>query len=69
MSNMKIMVKSINYWFYDCYYKIDFIKEVDEAYKKNSIDGYARDGKNKTFNENESGNAIFVKLIFTVRKN
>ena len=63
------MVKPINYWFYNCYYKIDFIKEVDEAYEQNSIDGYARDGKYKTFDGNESGNAIFVKLIFTVRKN
>jgi len=64
----KEMVKPENYWFLDCYYRIDFIKEIDGRYEKNSIDGYANSDKYKTFDEKQSGKAIFTKLVFNVTR-
>ncbi len=51
-----------------CHYKIDYIKEIDDEYDSGTIEGNASDEKFKYFNEKESGNANFVKLIFTVRE-
>ena len=61
------MAKPINYYFIDCYYKIEYIKEDDEEIINDSIDGYASHDKFKTFEE-ASGKANFVDLIFTVIK-
>jgi len=63
----KKMAKPINYYFIDCYYKIEYIKEDDEEIINDSIDGYASHDKFKTFEE-ASGKANFVDLIFTVIK-
>lgn len=63
----KKMVKAINYYFIDCYYKIEYIKEDNEEIINKTIDGYASHDKFKTFDE-ASGNANFVDLIFTVTK-
>ena len=57
----KEMVKPENYWFMKCYYRIDYIKEIDGRYEKNSTNGYANSDKYKTFDEKESGKAIFTK--------
>ena len=62
------MVKPENYWFLDCNYKINYIKENDGKYEKSSIDGYANSDKYKTFNKEQSGKAIFTKLVFNVTK-
>ena len=64
----KDMVKPENYWFKDCYYKINFIKENDGKFEKGCVDGYANSDKYKTFNEEQSGKAIFTKLVFNVTK-
>ena len=62
------LVKPKNYYFMKCHYKIDYIKEIDDEYDSGTIEGNASDKKFKYFNEKESGNANFVKLIFTVRE-
>ena len=64
----KEMVNAENYWFKDCYYQINFIKTIDGRPKKGSIDGEASSDKYKTFDEKESGKAIFSKLVFNVSK-
>lgn len=62
------MVKPENYWLMNWYYRIDYIKEIDGRYEKNSINGYANSDKYKTFDEKESGKAIFTKLVFNVTR-
>ena len=62
------LVKPKNYYFYECNYQIDYVKEEGEAYSRGSINGIAKDEKYKYFDEKESGNAIFVKLVFHVTK-
>ena len=62
------MVKPLNYWFKNCSYEISFIKDVDGNYERGTIKGTANYGKYKTFNREESGEAIFVKLVFNVTR-
>lgn len=62
------MVKPDNFWFLNCNYRIDFIKEIDGRYEKNSINGYADSDKYKTFDEKESGKTNFTKLVFNVTR-
>lgn len=62
------MVKPENYYFMNCYYRIDFIKECNGKYEKGSINGDASSDNYKTFDEEESGNAIFTKLVFHVTR-
>ena len=64
----KKMVIPLNYYFIDCYYKIDFLKEENGTYEPGSVDGYASEDKYKWFDDKESGNAKFVEMIFTVTK-
>lgn len=64
----KEMVKPENYWFMNCYYKIDFIKEIDGRYERGSVNGDASYNKYKTFDEYESGKALFTKLVFNVTR-
>ena len=64
----KEMVKPENYWFLKCYYRIDFIKEINGRYEKNSINDYANSDKYKTFDEKKSGKATFTKLVFNVTR-
>ena len=64
----KEMVKPENYYFKKCFYKIDFIKESDGKMEKGSISGSASSDNYKTFDEVESGKAIFAKLVFNVTK-
>ena len=64
----KKMVKPKNYYFKKCHYKIDYIKEIDDEYENGTIEDNASIEKYKYFDEKESGNAIFVQLIFTVRE-
>ena len=62
------MVKPKNYYFRKCHYKIYYIKEIDDEYENGTIEDNASIEKYKYFDEKESGNAIFVQLIFTVRE-
>ena len=62
------MVKPINYYFYECNYTIDYIKEEGDELKDGSINGCACNGKYKYFDEKESGNATFSSLVFNVTK-
>ena len=62
----KEMVKPENYYFKKCFYKIDFIKDSDGKMEKGSISGSASSDNFKTFDEGESGKAIFAKLVFNV---
>ena len=64
----KKMVIPLNYYFKDCHYKIDFLKEENGTYEPGSVDGYASEDKYKWFDDKESGNAKFVEMIFTVTK-
>ena len=64
----KEMVSPENYYFMDCYYKIDFIKNDDGKMKKGSVSGDAGSDKFKKFDEQESGKALFVKLVFSVTR-
>ena len=64
----KEMVKPENYYFKKCFYKIDFIKDSDGKMEKGSISGSASSDNFKTFDEGESGKAIFAKLVFNVTK-
>ena len=64
----KKMVIPLNYYFRDCYYKIDFLKEENGTYEPGSVDGYASEDKYKWFDDKESGNAKFAEMIFTVTK-
>ena len=64
----KKMVKPKNYYFKKCHYKIDYIKEIDDEYENGTIEDNASIENYKYFDEKESGNAIFVQLIFTVRE-
>jgi hypothetical protein len=61
--------KAKNYYFFECRYRIDYIKETDDdEYVTGYIEGYANDRKYKYFDENESRNAFFIKLIFNVNR-
>ena len=62
------MVKPINYYFYECNYTIDYIKEEGDELKDGSINGCACNGKYKYFDEKGSGNATFSSLVFNVTK-
>ena len=62
----KEMVKPENYYFKKCFYKIDYIKNCDGKMKRDSISGSASSDNYKTFDEEESGKAIFAKLVFNV---
>jgi len=63
------MVKPKNYYFFECKYKIDYIKEINgDEYDTGCIEGFASNRLYKHFNEKESGNAIFVELTFNVSK-
>lgn len=64
----KKMVVPLNYYFIDCYYKIDFLKEENGTYEPGSVEGYASEDKYKWFDDKESGNAKFGEMIFTVKK-
>ena len=64
----KKMVIPLNYYFRDCNYKIDFLKEENGTYEPGSVDGYASEDKYKWFDDKESGNAKFVEMIFNVKK-
>lgn len=63
------LVKPINYYFYECNYTIDYIKEEEgEELIDGSINGCACNGNYKYFDEKESGNATFSSLVFNVTK-
>ena len=62
----KEMVNPENYYFKKCFYKIDYIKNCDGKMKRDSISGSASSDNYKTFDEEESGKAIFAKLVFNV---
>ena len=64
----KEMVNPENYYFWKCFYKIDYIKNCDGKMKRDSISGSASSDKYKTFDEEESGKAIFAKLVFNVTR-
>ena len=64
----KELVSPENYYFMDCYYKIDFIKNDGGKMKRGSVSGDAGSDKFKKFDEEESGQALFVKLVFSVTK-
>ena len=62
----KEMVNPENYYFWKCNYKIDYIKNSDGKMKRGSISGSVSSDNYKTFDEEESGKAIFAKLVFNV---
>ena len=64
----KEMVNPENYYFKKCFYKIDYIKNCDGKMKSGSISGSASSDNYKTFDEEESGKAIFAKLVFNVTR-
>jgi hypothetical protein len=64
----KEMVNPENYYFKKCFYKIDYIKNCDGKMKRDSISGSASSDNYKTFDEEESGKAIFAKLVFNVTR-
>ena len=64
----KEMVNPENYYFWKCNYKIDYIKNSDGKMKRGSISGSASSDNYKTFDEEESGKAIFAKLVFNVTR-
>ena len=64
----KEMVNPENYYFKKCFYKIDYIKNSDGKMKRGSISGSASSDNYKTFDEEESGKAIFAKLVFNVTR-
>ena len=64
----KEMVNPENYYFNKCFYKIDYIQNSDGKMKRGSISGSASSDNYKTFDEEESGKAIFAKLVFNVTR-
>ena len=63
------MVKPKNFYFFECKYKIDYIKEINlDEYDTGYIEGFASNSKYRHFDEKENGNAIFVELTFNVSK-
>ena len=62
----KEMVNPENYYFKKCFYKIDYIKNSDGKMTRGSISGSVSSDNYKTFDEEESGKAIFAKLVFNV---
>ena len=64
----KEMVNPENYYFKKCFYKIDYIKNCDGKMKRGSISGSASSDNFKKFDEEESGKAIFAKLVFNVTR-
>ena len=64
----KEMVNPENYYFWKCNYKIDYIKNSDGKMKRGSISGSVSSDNYKTFDEEESGKAIFAKLVFNVTR-
>ena len=49
--------------------RLYYIKETnDDEYDEGYIEGYTNDRKHKDFDENKSGNSIFIKLIFNVNR-
>ena len=64
----KEMVSPENYYFMDCYYKIDYIKNENGRMQRGSVRGDAGSDKFKKFDEEGSGQALFVKLVFDVER-
>jgi len=64
----KELVNPENYYFRNCYYRIDFIKNEAGKMIRGSVNGDASPDKYKYFFEKESGQALFSKLVFSVRK-
>ena len=64
----KEMVSPENYYFMDCYYKIDYIKNENGRMQRGSVRGDAGSDKYKKFDEEGSGQALFVKLVFDVER-
>ena len=64
--NCKEMVSPENYYFMDCYYKIDYIKNEDGKMERGSVRGDAGSDKYKKFDGDESKQESFVKLVFDV---
>ena len=64
----KEMVSPENYYFMDCYYKIDYIKNENGRMQRGSVRGDAGSEKFKKFDEEGSGQALFVKLVFDVER-
>jgi len=62
----KEMVNPKNYWFKNCFYRIDYIKNINEKMERGSIRGDASSDMFKTFDQEESGEALFVKLVFHI---
>ena len=62
----KEMVNPENYYFWKCFYKIDYIKNSDGKMTRGSISGSVSSDNYKTFDEEESWKAIFAKLVFNV---
>ena len=62
------MVNPENYYFNKCFYKIDYIQNSDGKMKRGSISGSASSDNFKKFDEEESGKAIFAKLVFNVTR-
>ena len=64
----KEMVSPENYYFMDCYYKIDYIKNENGRMQRGSVRGDAGSDKFKKSDEEGSGQALFVKLVFDVER-
>ncbi len=64
----KELVNPENYYFRNCYYRIDFIKNEAGKMIRGSVNGDASPDKYKYFFEKESGQALFSKLVFSVRR-
>jgi hypothetical protein len=64
----KELISPENYYFKDCYYTIDYIKNSKGKMERGSVRGDAGSDKFKKFDEEESGEAFFAKLVFTVTR-
>ena len=64
----KEMINPENYYFKDCFYTIDYIKNSDGKMERGSVRGDAGSDLYKKFDEGESGKALFVKLVFNVTR-
>ena len=65
----KEMVNPDNYYFMNCFYRIDYIKyEEGGKLRRGSVRGDAGSEKYKKFDEDESGKGSFAKMVFEVTR-
>ena len=62
-------VKPDNFGFFKCNYEIEYEKKDDNEFEEGKVDGSAEDDDFIKFNKNESGKAIFNKLVFNITYN